>query len=326
MSRYSNGQHRYCVILAGGDGKRLRSLTQCVSADERPKQFCPFLGGRTPLGATRRRAARSFDPERTLFVVTRSHERYYADELADVKPQQVLIQPDNRGTAPAILLSLLHLTQLDPEASVGFLPSDHHYSDEGGFLDSVRRAFEATEWRTQRAILLGASPTHPEVGYGWIEPGPLSETAGRSGIFRVMRFWEKPSLPVAKVLLNLGCLWNTFVMVGRVRTFLAMIRTGIPQLYNSFRRHETTSGHLDSERLYETLAPVDFSRDILAESPAKLAVLDTGSVGWSDLGEPERVVRLISQLDSQCDWLETWRRSGPFPGLKAGATAQSPTR
>jgi mannose-1-phosphate guanylyltransferase len=137
-----------------------------VSADERPKQFCPFLGGRTPLGVTRRRAARSFDPERTLFVVTRPHERYYADELADVRPQQVLIQPDNRGTAPAILLSLLHLNQLDPEASVAFLPSDHHYSDEGGFLDGVRRAFEATKWRTQPAILLGASPTHPEVGYG----------------------------------------------------------------------------------------------------------------------------------------------------------------
>jgi mannose-1-phosphate guanylyltransferase len=300
------------VILAGGDGKRLRSLTQCVSADERPKQFCPFLGGRTPLGATRRRAARGFDPERTLFVVTRSHERYYTDELADVRPWQVLIQPDNRGTAPAILLSLLHLNQLDPEASVAFLPSDHHYRDEGGFLDGVRRAFVATEWRTQRAILLGASPTHPEVGYGWIEPGPLSETAGRSGIFRVMRFWEKPSLPVAKVMLNLGWLWNTFVMVGRVRTFLAMIRTGIPQLYDSFRRHETTSGHLDSERLYETLTPVDFSRDILAKSPSKLAVLDTGSVGWSDLGEPERVVSLISQLDFRCDWLETWRRSRSY--------------
>jgi mannose-1-phosphate guanylyltransferase len=234
------------------------------------------------------------------------------DELADVRPRQVLIQPDNRGTAPAILLSLLHLNQLDPGASVVFLPSDHHYSNEGGFLDGVRRAFEASEWRTQRAILLGVSPTHPEVGYGWIQPGPLSETAGRSGIFRVMRFWEKPSLPVAKVLLNLGCLWNTFVMVGRVCTFLDMIRTEVPQLYDSFQRHETSSGHFDSERLYETLAPVDFSRDILAESPAKLAVLDTGSVGWSDLGEPERVVRLVSQLDSQCDWLETWRRSRSY--------------
>ncbi|MGD1092047.1 MAG: sugar phosphate nucleotidyltransferase [Bryobacteraceae bacterium] len=309
MSRHFNGQHRYCVILAGGDGTRLRQLTQCVSADARPKQFCPFLRGWTPLRATRQRAARSFDPERTLFVVTRAHEPYYTDALADVGPWQVLIQPDNKGTAPAILLSLLHLNRLDPEASVVFLPSDHHYLDERGFLDAVHRAFEAGDERTQPAVLLGASPTHPEVGYGWIEPGTPVETAGRGGLFRVMRFWEKPSLPVAKVLLNLGCLWNTFVMVGRVRTLLGLIQAATPQLYGNFQHHETTSGHFDSERLYETLAPVDFSRDVLAQSPAELAVLDAGSVGWSDLGEPERVVRLIAQLDSQCDWLDTWRRS-----------------
>ena len=308
MNRYSN-QHRYCVILAGGDGKRLRQLTQCVSADARPKQFCPFLGGWTPLQATRQRAARSLDPERTLFVVTRAHERYYTDALADVRPWQILIQPDNKGTAPAILLSLLRLNRLDPEASVVFLPSDHHYGDERGFLDAVHRAFEAGDELTQPVILLGAEPTHPEVGYGWIEPGPLVETAGRSGLFRVMRFWEKPSLRAAKVLLNLGCLWNTFVMVGRVRAFLRMIQRITPQLYGNFQRHETTFGQLDSERVYDTLAPVDFSRDILAQSPAELAVLDAGSVGWSDLGEPERVVRLIAQLDAQCDWLDTWRQS-----------------
>lgn len=312
MSRHFRGHHRYCVILAGGDGKRLRPLTQCVSADERPKQFCPFLAGWTPLQATRQRAARCFDPDRTLFVVTRAHERYYTDELSGVGSWQVLIQPDNRGTAPAILLSLLYLNRLDPGASVAFLPSDHHYSDERGFLDGVRRAFEAAEGPTEPAILLGASPTHPEVGYGWIEPGPLVEAAGRSGLFRVVRFWEKPSLPLAEALFHLGCLWNTFVMVSRVRTLLGLIQTATPQLFDTFQRYETTSGQFDSERLYGTLAPVDFSRNILAQSPASLAVLHTGAVGWSDLGEPERVVSLVSQLDSQCDWLEAWRRSRSY--------------
>ncbi len=230
-----------------------------------------------------RRAARSLDPERTLFVVTRAHERYYSDELADVRPRQVLIQPDNKGTAPAILLSLLHLRSLDPGASVVFLPSDHHYADEYGFLAAVHRAFEVAEERARRPILLGASPTHPETGYGWIEPGPLVETAARTRLFRVMRFWEKPSPPAARMLLNLGCLWNTFVMVGRVSAFLDMLQTATPHLYDKFERHETAPGHFDSERLYETLDPVDFSRDVLARSPVELAVMNTGPVGWSDL-------------------------------------------
>jgi mannose-1-phosphate guanylyltransferase len=256
-----------------------------------------------------RRAARSLDPERTLFVVTRAHERYYSDELADVRPRQVLIQPDNKGTAPAILLSLLHLRSLDPGASVVFLPSDHHYADEYGFLAAVHRAFEVAEERARRPILLGASPTHPETGYGWIEPGPLVETAARTRLFRVMRFWEKPSPPAARMLLNLGCLWNTFVMVGRVSAFLDMLQTANPHLYDKFERHETTPGHFDSERLYETLDPVDFSRDVLARSPAELAVMNTGPVGWSDLGEPERVISLVSRLELKCDWLDNWRRS-----------------
>ena len=309
MRGYFKGRRRYCVILAGGDGKRLSQLTQCVSADARPKQFCPFLAGWTPLRATMRRAARSLDPERTLFVVTRAHEAYYNDELADVRSRQVLIQPENKGTAPAILLSLLHLRSLDPEALVVFLPSDHHYGDEHGFLAAVQRAFEVAEGRTQGPILLGASPTHPESGYGWIEPGPLIETVARSGLFRVIRFWEKPSPPAARMLLDLGCLWNTFVMVGSVRAFLDMIRTATPHLYDNFKRHEITPGHFNSERLYETLEPVDFSRDILAQSPGVLAVMNTGPVGWSDLGEPERVIRLVLQLDLKCEWLDNWRRS-----------------
>ncbi len=241
--------------------------------------------------------------------MTRAHERYYKDELADLGPVQGLIQPCNRGTAPAILLSLLHLNRMNPDASVVFLPSDHYYRDEGHFIDGVQRAFEAAEGRTCLAILVGASPTHPEVDFGWIEPGTPLETGGQIGLFRVERFWEKPSLPVARILLNLGCLWNTFVMVGRVSTFLDLIRTATPELYDEFQRHGAAHGPFASERLYADLASVDFSRDILARSPSNLAVLDAGSVGWSDLGEPERVANLISQLDSQCEWLSTWRRA-----------------
>ena len=112
MSRPAQYQHRLCVILAGGDGTRLRQLTKCVSGDLCPKQFCPFLGGSTPLRATRQRIAHSFEPEQIVFVVNRAHERYYSGALADVRPSQVLIQPDNKGTAPTILLSLLQLNDL----------------------------------------------------------------------------------------------------------------------------------------------------------------------------------------------------------------------
>jgi mannose-1-phosphate guanylyltransferase len=87
------------VILAGGDGMRLRPLTRELAGDDRPKQYCRVLGDETLLAQTRRRVSRSVSPLRTLIVVTRHHERFYRDALADLPPHVVVVQPENRGTA-----------------------------------------------------------------------------------------------------------------------------------------------------------------------------------------------------------------------------------
>src|SRR5216117_2342976 len=78
------------VVLAGGDGTRLRSLTRQLAGDDRPKQFCHLLGAETLLGATRRRARRLIAPERLFTVVTRRHESSYRPELADAAPNTVV--------------------------------------------------------------------------------------------------------------------------------------------------------------------------------------------------------------------------------------------
>src|SRR5437016_8599056 len=108
-------QSRWALILAGGDGRRLRPLTRQIAGDDRPKQFCPVLGGETLLEQTRRRVAALAPSERVLVVVVRAHERFYAPLLADVPSRCVVIQPENRGTAPAILYGLLRLTARSEE-------------------------------------------------------------------------------------------------------------------------------------------------------------------------------------------------------------------
>ncbi len=118
---------RWGLILAGGDGKRLLPLTRSITGDDRPKQFCAVLGNETLLHQTRRRVSRLVRPWRTLLVLTKTHEPFYAYEVAGIPASRLLVQPSNQGTSAAILYGLLRLRERDPEGIVAVFPSDHHF-------------------------------------------------------------------------------------------------------------------------------------------------------------------------------------------------------
>lgn len=288
-------RHAWAVILAGGDGVRLRSLTRGITGDDRPKQFCALVGEDALLTETRRRAALAVPAHRTLVVVNRAHERFYTPLLADLRVPALAAQPENRGTAPAILYALLVLAGRraggDP---VAFLPSDHYLSDDVAFMGQVEQAFDGCDRRPDLVTLLGIAPDRPEPGYGWIEPGECVAGVGRSGLREVRRFWEKPEPAEAERFRAQGWLWNSFVMVGRVSSMLALVRLTAPDLYRSFADIGPTLGTVGElpalERLYCALPSVDFSRQVLTARPDRLAVLPVRGVHWNDLGDPERVL------------------------------------
>ena len=284
----------WAVILAGGDGVRLRSMTRSIAGDERPKQFCALVGPDSLVSETRRRTALTVPAHRTLMVANRAHERFYTPLLADLRLPALLAQPENRGTAPAILYALLALAARQASADrVAFFPSDHFVSDDAAFMAQVDHAFDASARRPELVTLLGIAPDHPEPGYGWIEPGEPVAGVG-AGLRRVRRFWEKPAPADAERFRAQGWLWNSFVMVGRVSTMLALIRLAAPDLFRSFADVALALGTIGElpalERLYCGLPTVDFSRQVLASRPDALAVLPVRGVHWSDLGDPERVM------------------------------------
>ncbi len=311
-----NHRYRWGVILAGGDGVRLRPLTRFISGDDRPKQFCRLFGARTLLDQTRSRIRSSISRERTLVILTGSHERFYAEELGDIARSRMIVQPENRGTLPAILCSLLRIVHLDEDASVAFFPSDHHYADEKKLIGGIESAFAIAHTDPDAVILFGAPARHAEVAYGWIEPDARLGDALKDSdnpLPRVRRFWEKPSESEAQTLLEQGCLWNTFVMAGRVRAFLALIQLAAPGLYDLFaslplHKHSETAAEALAA-VYSRIAAVDFSRQVLATQPDRLTVLSLGDVGWSDLGDPQRVVSTLSQHGAESPWIAPWHRS-----------------
>ena len=299
-------EHEWAVILAGGDGTRLRSLTRRITGDERPKQFCALIGDMTLVEETQKRVALEVDEARTAFVVNRLHQPYYPQILRDTPASNLIEQPRNIGTGPAILYSVLKIASLDPQAVIAFFPSDHYVSDDTQFMAHIRMAFEAAHLRRDLVILLGVEAENPETEYGWIEPGQSIQ--GHKQLHRVRRFWEKPSSDLAAVLQLRGCLWNSFVMVASARALLDTIATATPALYDSFVLIKPFMG-TDAERpliknLYALLGDINFSDRVLATAPERLAVLKVSGIKWNDLGEPRRVLASVQTAGVRPRWVE----------------------
>jgi mannose-1-phosphate guanylyltransferase len=301
---------RWGVIMAGGDGTRLLRLTRLICGDDRPKQFCPLVGDDTLLEQTRRRAEVSIPSEQIIFPLTRSHRAFYLQE-AGVRSSQRIVQPLNKGTAPPIVYSLLSIEQNNKDAVVAILPCDHHYSDEQVFTTALDSAFDLAAQRTDSVVLLGAQPQGPEIEYGWIELGPSAGGAS----FHVRGFCEKPPMHVARELLGRGSLWNTFVMVGHVRSFLEMVNEALAGLVEILRTTELWAGaevHLQ-DALYERISGVDFSREVLSVQTRRLVALGLGSTEWSDLGHPDRVVAVLQAAGKEPWWMKEWQQTRRLP-------------
>jgi len=288
------------VLLAGGDGTRLQALTTKIEGDARPKQFCRMLGDETLLTQTRRRISPLFDANKTITVVTKKHEQFCSREFKDWPHTTVVAQPENRGTGVAIATAILMLRELDPEAIVAAFPCDHHYSNEHAFLEVIKEALGIARDNSDSIVLLGAEPTYPETEYGWIEPVRAFQNGVNFAPARVRQFWEKPTLATAQELFRRGCLWNTFVTIGRASAFIDVLcqAAANPML-------RLAAGMLENDLVsaYRSTPAIDFSRDILASQPERLLVIRDTASRWTDLGNPNRVFDTLAREEIAPHWL-----------------------
>jgi mannose-1-phosphate guanylyltransferase len=289
----------WAAVLAGGEGLRLQPLIASVVGERRPKQYCRLIGPKTLLGETRGRLAAAVPVEQTVFVVARSHERFYAADLADAPKGSLIVQPQNRGTFAAVALTLIQLRAAGVDGVVGFFPCDHYYRDPELFQHVVSIAYKQARQRSDLVVLLGAQATGPETDYGWIEPGGVLYTQGRAGGCRwslrsVRRFVEKPTTAVAKDLLDRGCAWNTLVALGHIDAFEALLRSARPDIFDALARIGSGASEADVAAVYRTLPSACLSRAALAAAPERLAVLTVPDLGWTDLGRPERVADVLA--------------------------------
>jgi mannose-1-phosphate guanylyltransferase len=197
---------------------------------------------------------------------------------------------------------------VDPQAIIGFFPSDHYVSDNTKFMAHIRCAFETAHVGQDLVILLGIEPESPETEYGWIQPAQAIH--GHRRLHRVRRFWEKPCSGLAAILQLRGCLWNSFVMIASAHTLIDIIASATPALYNAFASAKPLFGTDDEptmmKKLYALLGETNFSDRVLALVPERLAVLKVTGIKWSDLGEPNRVLASIQLAGLRPPWMENY--------------------
>ena len=293
--------HVWAVVLAGGEGTRVRGFLKQICGGSGLKQFSTIIGERSMLLCTLDRIEQLIPRERILIVVGAHHREEVDKQLAHWPRHNIIFQPANRDTAPGILLPLAHITNRDPAATVVVFPSDHFILDERRFMDAVEKALSALEKNSGKMILLGMTPqAGEETEYGYIVSAARKRDSNDAR--PVAGFVEKPPLARAKDLIQRGALWNTMVFAVHNATLWDMVQRTSPALYHAFRLIQTTlraggpANFLD--HVYEAIPDVNFSSGICEPLAAKLCVLPVDDVGWSDWGTVGSIVKTVQKLGS----------------------------
>jgi mannose-1-phosphate guanylyltransferase len=263
----------HVLILAGGSGTRFWPL----SRKSRPKQLLALEGERTLLRDTVERLHPLVEPESIWICTTRALADAVRRDVPEVPPNQILLEPEGRNTAPAIGWSVRSMPEAVRRGAVAVLPADHRIGDPEAFRAVLEQAAGAVE-REDRVMTLGVTPRWAETGYGYLE---LEAGAEDGGLRRVRRFVEKPTVEKAEEYVRSGnYLWNAGIFVFRGTTFLEILERLQPELARGLEEIAAAPERLGD--LYGRL-PADSVDYAVMEKLDSISTLPL-DCGWSDLG------------------------------------------
>ena len=284
------------VLLSGGSGTRLWPL----SRKSYPKQFVPLVGDETLFQASARRLSGP-DYAKPLVLTNADFRFIVGEQLTQIgiDPSAILIEPEGRNTAPAVLAAALWLEREDPEALMLVAPSDHVVPDADAFRAAVELGRLATE--AGKLVTFGISPDHAETGYGYLELAEVLDVDYPQAM-DLVRFVEKPDLANAEKMVASGKhLWNAGIFLFSAKAIIAAFKTHAPNLVRpvaeAIERGKPDLGFLRLDP--ESWAAVeDISIDYAVMERADNLAVVPFSAGWSDLGGWDAVWRAIGPDDA----------------------------
>jgi mannose-1-phosphate guanylyltransferase len=283
--------HHYALILAGGRGTRFWPRSRRARA----KQVLRFVGEQSLIQDTVERLQPLIPAER-IWILTNEHLREeIVRQLPGVPEQQILAEPAQRNTAPAIGLAAHILRSIDPDAVLGVFPADHYIARPAEYRELLIPAFEAAE--EGKLVVLGIAPRWPETGYGYIE-FPKGTRPGTLQPVPVLRFREKPDLETARDFVAAGNFyWNAGMFFWRCDVLLDSLRTHLPETASvieglpAFRSDRFMSALAASYREAQNIS-VDFA---VLEKASNVVGLAAGEIAWNDVGSWNAVYELLDR-------------------------------
>jgi mannose-1-phosphate guanylyltransferase len=283
--------HQYGLILAGGRGTRFWPRSRRANA----KQVLSLFGDRSLIQQTVDRLRPVLPPER-IWILTNDYLRAeIVRQLPEVPQRQILAEPAQRNTAPAIGLAAQIIQSLDPEAVMGVFPADHVIAKPREYVRLIRPAFRAAQ--EGKIAVLGIQPRWPETGYGYIE-FPKGIEAGSRVAIPVLRFREKPDEATAKRYLKSGNFsWNAGMFFWRTSVLLDALRRYLPKTASLLASLPAFGSKGFSAQLAKTFPlceniSIDYA---VLERASNVVGFLTGDIGWNDVGSWNAVYELHKQ-------------------------------
>lgn len=277
-------QNNYCVIMAGGIGSRFWPL----SKSRMPKQFLDILGtGKSFIRSTFERFLPVVPVENFLVVTSELYKDLVLEHLPELKPEQVLLEPVRRNTAPCVAYAAYRIAKQNPNANMVVAPSDHLITGEAEFQQIIREGLTFVSG-SENLLTIGIKPSRPETGYGYIQidTESHSETAG-TPICKVKTFTEKPNLDMARVFVESGeFFWNSGIFIWSVGGILKAFGEYLPEVNARFANgmgdYGTASEQSFIDAIYPSCENISIDYGVMEKSPR--VYVRCGDFGWSDIG------------------------------------------
>jgi mannose-1-phosphate guanylyltransferase len=280
------GAHLYGLILAGGRGTRFWPRSRRAQA----KQVLKFFGERSLIQQTVDRLRPVLPPEK-IWILTNDHLRAeIVKQLPEVPKKQILAEPAQRNTAPAIGLAAHILQSIDPDAVMGVFPADHVIGKPRDYLRLVRPAFRAAQ--EGKIVVLGIQPRWAETGYGYVE---FSGTPVAGSLVQVKSFREKPDAATAEEFLKAGNFyWNAGMFFWKTSVLLDSLRMFLPKTAAMIAALPAFSHRQFGAKLAEVFPrceniSIDYA---VLEKAANVVGIPAGEIGWNDVGSWDAVYEL----------------------------------